>query len=325
MRRIRHLSYWFAIAVMIGTVVLLFEVWSNQYIRRLAIEYIDLLRPPTLGKHYKVNASGVLQIYGFELNRSLAAANMIFWPAMLCAASVWSGRTFIFAAIVLAGAVGFATAGSVHETSKIAFVFGVFVFALSRCWPRATAASMAGVWVILILGVVPATLVAYNHFGLQNSSWLQYSARHRIMIWNDVSEQVKKAPWFGVGARTAYVLSESGKKELKKEAKPSGQSAKHTHNVYLQTWYELGFAGVILMLAAGLATLLAAARVPDPQRPFVLATAGVFMAEIGSSWEIWQRWFFALFVLTAFFTLLGLRSSKRVAPDPQVAASATAP
>lgn len=127
-----------------------------------------------------------------------------------------------------------------------------------------------------------------------------------------------------VRRRSAHGLcpQRKGMKQLKQGIKHTGVMAKHTHNVYLQTWYELGFVGAILMLAAGLSTLLAASRVPDPQRPFVLATASVFMAEIGSSWEIWQRWFAALFVLTAFFMALGLRSSRaRDVTDAELPAS----
>lgn len=306
-RRLRHLSYWLVISLAIGLVILAFETWTQQYLRRLIIEYFDVLIPPTLGKHYRIDSEGHLHISRFELNRSVAAANMMLWPALLCAASHWTGRRLmlIIAGLVIGAAI--ATFASTHETSKIAFVAGVAVFLIASFRPRVAAAALAALWTLLILGIVPASLVAHQ-LGLSHASWLQYSAQQRIVIWNDVGERVKLAPWLGVGARTAYVLSEEGAKSLKQGPKQSRSIARHAHNVYLQTWFELGFVGAALMLVTGLSVLWAATRLIAPAQPYVLATFAVFMAEIGSSWEIWQRWFFALFVITAIFTLLGVRS-----------------
>jgi hypothetical protein len=315
-RRVRHLAYWFAIATAIGVAILAFEVWGHQYIRRIFIEKFDVLTPPALNKHYRIDAAGNLEIFGFELNRSIAAANMMFWPALLCAASHWSGRTFVAIAAVLAGGVALATFGSNHETSKLSFIAGAVIFAVASFRPRFAAGTLAGVWTALILGIVPASLVAYQSLDLQTSSWLQNSARQRIVIWNDISERVKLSPWFGVGARTAYVLSEESVKELKDGRRETRAIARHAHNVYLQTWFELGLAGAVIMLVGGLAALWGAMQAPASAQPYVLSSIGVFFAEIGSSWEIWQRWFFALFVLAAVFTLLGVRSAKSEPQHP---------
>lgn len=310
LRRVRHLSWWYTVAVLAGVAVLTFEVWAHQYIRRLIIEHFDILVPPTLDKHYRINPDGGVRIFGFELNRSIAAANMLMWPALLSAAAHWTGRTFEAMAAALIGGVGLATLGSSHETSKIAFIVGLLIYVAARLWPRAATATLHGVWTLLILGIVPASLMAFQVFDLQESSWLQHSARERIVIWNDISKRVLDAPWLGVGARTAYVLSEDEARNLGKEAKSKHKRiiARHAHNVYLQTWFEMGLVGALLLLFAGIAVVLAAGQLAEPVRPYALATFAVFMAEIGSSWEIWQRWFFALFALAAVFLALGVRS-----------------
>lgn len=316
-RRLRHLAYWFVVAIAVGLPILTFEVWGHQYIRRLVIENFDVLTPPAIDKHYRVDAEGKLHIFGFELNRSIAAANMMLWPALLCAASHWSGKVLLLIAAALSGCVALATFGAGHETSKISFVAGALVFLVALLASRLAAGALAGVWMALILGIVPASLFAYQTLELQKSDWLQNSARQRLVIWNDVGERVKLSPWLGVGARTAYVLSEEGAKQLSAKRR---LPARHAHNVYLQTWFELGFIGAIIMLAGGLAAIAAAMRIGGAAQPYVLASFGVFIAEIGSSWEIWQRWFFALFVLTAVFMLLGVLSM-RAKPQPAAASS----
>jgi O-antigen ligase len=317
-RRIRHLSFWFTVAVAIGLAILTIEVWAHQYIRRLVIENFDFLTPPTLNKHYRIDAEGNVEISGFELNRSIATVNMLLWPTLLCAASLWTGRLRLAMSVAIAAGVALATFGANHETSKISLVAGFFVFAIACFRPRASAVLLAVVWATLILAIVPASLIAYKQLDLDESSWLQHSAQRRIVIWNDVGEQVKLAPWLGFGARTAYVLSEEGAKRLNKGVKETRALARHAHNVYLQTWFELGFAGAFLMLVAGLSIIWAATRVVEPAQPFALATFAVFVSEIGSSWEIWQRWFFALFVLTAVFTVLGVRSMMLKSPSRAV-------
>lgn len=314
MRRVNHLAYWLAIATLIGLAILTLEVSAQQFFRRYMIETFDILTPPTLGRHYQIDSAGNVRIFGFELNRSIAAANMMLWPAFLCAASYWSDRKLALMGTVLVTCVIVATFAANHETSKIAIIAGVLTFALARYSPRFAFKALATGWVLLFIAVVPATLVAHGWLKWDTAPWLQHSAQQRIIIWGDMSERVIQAPFIGVGARTAYVLSDKAVPVI--EGPSSARTgyrahiaAKHAHNVYLQTWYELGLVGVILLVAAGLVTLQATMRyvVPEAQ-PYVFATFVTFMAQIGSSWEIWQRWFFALFALSAAAVILGLRA-----------------
>jgi hypothetical protein len=50
--------------------------------------------------------------------------------------------------------------------------------------------------------------------------------------------------------------------------------------------------------------------IPVRLQPCALAAFTVFMMEIGSSWEIWQRWYAALFALAAIYLSLGIRSAE---------------
>lgn len=308
-RRIRHLVYWLVIAILVGVVGLTIETLSDQAVRRTLMEYSSIFNPPTLGKHYKILQDGSIRIANFELNRSIAAANMLLWPAVLCAASYWNGKKLALVALVLVGGVLLATAGSTHETSKIAALCGVIAFAVAYFWRRFATAGAIVVWSIVVLGVVPLALVAHDYLHLEDASWMQNSARARIVIWNEVADTVMKAPLLGVGARTGYVLN-----ERKIPGAELSKVPRHAHNVYLQTWYELGFVGAILLLAVGILGLRAISALPDAAYPFALATFAVGMVQLATSWEIWQRWFFMLYILTWFCLVLGIRSVKEKTP-----------
>jgi O-antigen ligase len=310
-RQVRHLAYWLTIAVLIGLVVLTIEVFSGQWLRRTAMEFSSIFTPPKLGRHYKIAPDGTLRIASFELNRSIAAANMLLWPMLLCASSYWNGRKLTLVAVALAGLVLVATAASTHETSKLAILGGAAAFAFAHL--RRSVAKVAAVagWAALVVGIVPVVHVAHDYMHLEDAAWLQNSARARIVIWNEVADDWQEAPLLGVGARTGYVLNERNVKGTETEKVP-----RHAHNVYLQTWYELGFVGALLLLTAGLFILRAIGGLPDSTYPFALATFAVGAAELATSWEIWQRWFFMLYILTWFVLALALRSVKEKPAAP---------
>lgn len=316
-RRIRHLAYWFVIAVLIGLAVLLHEVYAEQYIRRWLVDTFGILVPPTPGKHYWVDNAGKIRILSFETNRSIAVLNMYVWPAVLCALSFWSGRKYALIAAALVGGTLLATLGSDHETSKLAAVGALLCFLLASFRLRAALVLVVSAWIVLGLAVVPAVRVLHDGFALHQAEWLQFSAQRRIEIWDHMADRALEAPVLGVGVRSAHVLTTRSPGEAPDSASKNDEAAaQHAHNVYLQNWYELGGVGVLLFLGAGLVVLNAIRTVSERAQPYALATFTAFMVEIASSWEIWQRWFAALFALTLIHLFLAIRSAEAV-PEPE--------
>jgi O-antigen ligase len=151
----------------------------------------------------------------------------------------------------------------------------------------------------------------HDHFHLQDAPWLQKSARARIVIWKTVADSVMEAPLLGVGARTGYVLNEQDVEEDDIPKVP-----RHAHNMFLQTWYELGAIGAAILLIAGLLCVRAISALPATVYPFALATFAVGAVQFATSWEIWQRWFFTLYILVWFCLALAIRSSKEKSKAP---------
>ena len=85
-----------------------------------------------------------------------------------------------------------------------------------------------------------------------------------------------------------------------------GTPIPHPHNVYLQTWYELGFVGAVLFTAFGTLMLARVAKLNSVQRPFVFALFAAAAVQIGFSYNLWQIWFMCLFGFAAAMCAQGV-------------------
>src|SRR5262249_14853478 len=75
----------------------------------------------------------------------------------------------------------------------------------------------------------------------------------------------------------------------------------HAHDLFLQTWYELGVAGVVLIALAGAAVVLQTSLLPSAARPYAAATFTFFMGIAAFAWDMWQTWLIFAVVLTLLY------------------------
>ena len=128
-----------------------------------------------------------------------------------------------------------------HESSKLALIVGLVAYAGSLTSLRWGRRAVALGWILACLAVAPAALLVHRA-GLQDASWLQATARHRISIWNFTAEKMLELPFVGIGANMTYVLGP----EIEDETPNFGSQplqktlSIHSHSVYMQTWLELG-------------------------------------------------------------------------------------
>jgi O-antigen ligase len=200
------------------------------------------------------------------------------------------------------------TFASDHETSKLALVAAAVIFLLAHLSTRLVQGLLIAGWVTAILATVPIALYAYNGLELHKSKMIQYSGRDRIVIWADIAQRALDRPVLGVGARSTNELNEVGTSSLMQpEANKQRKIGRHPHNVYLQSWYEIGGVGALLLGVAGLVALVQISRYPQFTLPFSLAALSTFSLELALCWDIWQRWFFALLCFSAVILVLALR------------------
>jgi O-antigen ligase len=296
--------------LMLAAGIICLEVFSDQSLRRFLMHLLPALQPG--GQHLAMEGGQLARLAAYLPNASVSVLAMMFWPAALIASRLGLLRTHRSGAL-LAGAVVAATIfASEHATSQVAFVGAGAAFVLFRARPKLAAPLVIACWVAANLLVVPAASVLYGAEAYR-TAWLPHSARHRIVIWGYTAEQIPKAPLLGAGIGTARALHDA------RAAEPSlapGTSfhlstSLHSHNAYLQVWYETGAAGALLMLGLGLLILRALLTFPADARAYLMAAFVACALGVASAYSIWAPWFMASLAMAAMFAALGAALPRR--------------
>ncbi len=302
-----HIAEGFWLGFMAGIVYLGIEIFSGQIIKLTLYRALDVprewLRPYSF---FTWRGNELVAISPVDLARSIAPIPLLVWSAILALRTTAPhGRTRLYAAglYLVAGIIIFA---SEHESSKVAFVIGTLAYLVATWRPGVGNTLLKIGWVGACLAVIPVTL-ALHRFELHTMPELQYSLRHRIVIWNYTAEQTLKSPIIGIGAGMMYQLDPAGVKADSGSIFERQQP--HAHNVYLQTWFELGAIGAALLTLVGLALIERLQRLGDRFAPSGQATFATAAVMAAGSYGMWQAWFIAMFALCASMYAVALRAN----------------
>ena len=184
-----------------------------------------------------------------------------------------------------------------------------------RCSPRQLDASISYFFPRLSIVVLFSSLVIYfiispvlhkEFVTLEQLSQLSISLNpswaHRLGIWTFTSEVVAENPILGVGLRGSRYLGEG---QLIAGMGASVMSL-HPHNAALQVWLELGFVGVLLVIAIclGIARLLWRMCHARLFIAMSCASLGTFVMIGLLSFGLWQTWWQGTIWVTAFIISL---------------------
>lgn len=293
-----HMAEGLWIGLIAGLLYLLVEILSGQIIKIFLYNALHVpkswLRPP---ESFTWAGGKVVAISPFDLTRSIAPIALVVWSALLCLrVTAPRSNAALWGWLIYALALGVIML-SEHETSKVAILAASIVYILSR-WNSAVAAWLLRIgWVTACLAVIPVAL-ALHRGNLHNAPWLQRTAQHRVVIWNNAAEHALKAPIAGVGAGMMYGLNKEGAMRAPTQ-EPLPANAPHAHNVFLQTWFELGAIGAALLALLGLGVIEGIRHVASPSQPYGHATLAAAMCLMAASYGMWQAWFLAMFAMAA--------------------------
>ena len=298
-------------ALALGAAFVAFEGVTQQAILRTMLTRLPLLRPSE-GGHVLIEGGVVTSIAEFLLKRNCTALLLCLWPALLVLAT-WKQRTrAVGVALALLGLTGIAVRAAHHDTSLLALMVSLPVFALA-CWRAEwVRRGLIATWLIATLLVVPIAQLAYGA-RLYTSPHVPSSGQARIILWGFTASEVSKSPWLGTGIGGAKAYFE---RHLRDAPQPPDHvypltTGPHAHDVYLQTWYELGLVGALLLLACGLGGLGWIGRQPAPVQPYALAGFAAAAVTGALSWGLWQEWFQALLFLSMVLMRLASALSNR--------------
>jgi hypothetical protein len=303
---ILHMAEGLWIGFLFGVTYLLVEILTGQAVKIYIYNALDVpqhqLRPP---RNFVWRGEHLHSIAPVDLTRNIAPVTPLLWPALLTIRATLASRLshlLVGMAFVLAAVLVFL---GEHETSKLALVGGTAAFLVSRASQLSCERMLKVGWIVACLAAVPISMSLYR-LDLHNATWLQSSAKHRIVIWNHTAEQAIKSPIIGRGAGIMYQMLEPPAAQV--EGESFARRAPHAHNVYLQTWYELGALGAAVLTLIGLALLDRIRSFPQEVAPYAHATFASAAMVAASSYGMWQPWFLTMFALAMVAFAVALRT-----------------
>ena len=161
--------------------------------------------------------------------------------------------------------------------------------------------------------VLPVDFLAFERQSCIRRSWLPTSARARIIIWEYTAGQVLERPLPGIGADSTAKVKATARHA---EEQPKGfvyrrTTGQHAHNVFLQTWYELGLVGAVLFAIAGAAVALRIWLLPRLAQPFAAAAFIAFASIAAFAWGIWQVWLVCAVALVPLYLTLAASAARK--------------
>ncbi|HWB45566.1 MAG TPA: O-antigen ligase family protein [Hyphomicrobiaceae bacterium] len=311
----------------IGGAFLLFEQLSGLWLHRVALSLIPRLHTGAL-RGMAERGGWVVHMDPFLLNRNMAAGAALFWPVALALSRIPNSRRPGLRLALTLGPAAAAIALSEHATSQVAITGAAVVFAVARFSAKRARVALAVIWTAATLLVVPMAGGLYAS-GLYRADWLPFSFRHRIVIWGYTSAQVPKAPILGAGIGAAHVAGRIPNAPRAPGSEIALSTSWHSHNAYLQAWYETGAVAALLLLSFGLALLQAIGRSPPDTVPYLLAVFCAGALAAASSYSLWQSWVMGSMSLAAINALamvsLAVRQERSLMcearPPPRAAAA----
>lgn len=280
-----------AIGAAVASSYLLIEIVTEQGLKRWAYTMFPAIRPSG-DKHVDVLNGVVTSVGAYHINRNIANLMLLFWPLALLLLARLSALKLALAISALAGLWALISLSSYHETSAIAFLVSLLVFLVFRISQAMGRWCVMAAWCASVVLVVPAAILAHQA-GLHHAEWLPSTARARIILWDVTAREVIKAPILGVGIRSTRVLdAQNPNRNIwhDGEAYPR-RTGRHAHNIYLQTWYELGAVGAAFLLIIGLLVLRKLSRLAAPLQPFAFSASALIFVLAAFSWGMWQSWY----------------------------------
>lgn len=273
----------FSLAVVGGMVILAFEGLTGGLLRGVL--------PPHDG-----GPDGARDM--IALGRGVTALGPALFPAAAIAVRIWSrGAAVGVLAIGVAAAV-------TNDVSANVFAIGAgLVAALLALDHQRTMLRVAGWTAIALLLLFPvaaalAPVEAIFDYARETFTERQLadaaSSLHRLAIWKAASIEAFRGLPFGFGADYARMWNETAPLiAIPGEPAPITVIPVHPHNLFVQTWLELGVPGIAafaLFIYFGMAALLRAKISKAVGAAIVGAFAAVLISITveGSFWQVWR-------------------------------------
>ena len=256
-----------------------------------------------------------MKISSAGIKWSMPPLDFLLWPALAICWLQLGARQARLPQLAIAGAAFLLIVLSDHRTSQVAFVLATVTFAVASRFPVFVRRSLMALWGLSFVAIIPLAQAAYDaklHLGGRVGPTMAA----RIILWNHTAGEVSKQPIAGVGA-AATRLIDNQREALSPAPKPEGyfyqlRTGPHAHDVFLQSWYELGALGTVLFAAFGLCVIAALAGAPRDTQPYLLAAATTVYVTSAASFGLFEPWFMGAFAMCALVSSAVLAYRRRL-------------
>jgi O-antigen ligase len=275
-----------------GAAFLLIEIVFDDPIMRFINNHI--VKVMRVGhKNATVVGGQVTQVAAFVLNRNATSMMLLLIPGALFTAALSSKavQNGVLAAVVLV--IGLAILLSQSGTSTVAFFLSAVVLGISALSLQTARFLLVTGWVLATMLAVPLAKLPYD-MGWQHWTWLPpESVAARFYIWKYSADDASKRMLTGIGIRgmrALHLVIPVDPNDPNMGYALKGRAARHPHNVFLQTWLELGAIGAVLLLSIGLAGLWALRNWPVLFQASGYALFAACCAIGLSGFDMFQTW-----------------------------------
>lgn len=284
---------WISIAILAFTILLCSEITTDQLIHRYLVNDVGLTM--SIPNYYET-ASNRINVLPQFLSQHMGTLSYLFWPTLM-AIYLTFGRLKLVTMFAFSALTAYAAWSLDNQTAIVSLCLGAVFFVLAWRLPRVAASLAAIAWISATLAIVPLTYVVHDVLQLQLDPRIPASGQARFPIWHEVASRVGDNFYFGHGVASLQALVLSGNGFLGEHA--------HAHNVFLQTWYESGLLGSLLLLGCGLVLVEKLYRYPNGLVCYYLACmATVSVSLVTTAWELWVPWHLGLLTLMGLIILL---------------------
>lgn len=273
----------FCLAVVGGMIILAFEGVTDGFLRGVL--------PPDDG-----GPGGARDMTA--LGRGVTALVPALFPAAAIAVRIWSRRAAVG---VLAIGVAAAVTNDV-SANVLAIVIGLAaaMLALDRQRAMLRVAGWGAVALLFLFPVAAALLPVEAIYDYARGTFSEdrlasaSSSLHRLAIWKTASIEAFRGLPFGFGADYARIWNDTAPLvSVPGTPAPITVIPVHPHNLFIQTWLELGIPGVAALacfIYCGMAALLRARLSKAVGAAIVGAFAAILISITveGSFWQVWR-------------------------------------
>jgi len=257
------------------------------------------------GGEFQVDWNHISQVRPYRTNWNMTTFIFLIWPILIFLRTQITVSEFRVARILLLLVVAAMISQSHHQAAIVALLGGYTIFGIARLNLRIAALLTALGWLMAFLVVVPASKIAYQNGVHLAEEYLPSSFRHRIVLWKFTSEKITEAPLWGVGTGSTHPLNEA-RKELAQKVPGTifiFETGTHPHNIYLQTLYELGIFGALIIAGAGLVVIASIYHMGNAMNAsYGLAAFAAWAVQSAFSFGLFEVWYvFALAFTVCLF------------------------